>query len=251
MEIIPQRVSENLKIGEVGQTCGMTKSQQIYPTDLNDTQWSKIRPYLPAEAPTGRPREHGWRMILNGIFYILQSGCSWRMLPRDLPPWKTVYHYFRVWRKTGLWERLNRILREKVRLHFGKKRRPSAAILDSQSIKTSEGGLERGFDAGKPVSGRKRHTLVDTLGLILKMIVTAGNVQDRDGAKRLLQEVGAEEEVIKRLELIWADGSYRGELIAWIEKLFGWKLDIVKNPRIKLAFKSCPSAGLWSAPLPG
>jgi putative transposase len=99
----------------------MTKSQQIYPTDLNDTQWSKIRPYLPAEAPTGRPREHGWRMILNGIFYILQSGCSWRMLPRDLPPWKTVYHYFRIWRLNGTWERLNRLLREKVRLKFGKK----------------------------------------------------------------------------------------------------------------------------------
>jgi putative transposase len=125
----------------------MTKSQQIYPTDLNDTQWAKIRPYLPAEAPTGRPREHGWRMILNGIFYILQSGCSWRMLPRDLPPWKTVYHYFRVWRLNGTWERLNRLLREKVRLKFGKQRQPSASILDSQSIKTSEGGLECGFDA--------------------------------------------------------------------------------------------------------
>lgn len=103
----------------------MTKSQQIYPTDLNDTQWTKIRPYLPAEAKTGRPREHGWRM-----------------LPRDLPPWKTVYHYFWLWRTDGTWERLNRLLREKVRLQFGKKRRPSAAILDSQSIQTSEGGLD-------------------------------------------------------------------------------------------------------------
>src|SRR5829696_4475059 len=99
----------------------MLKSQQIYPTDLNDTQWSKIRPYLPAEAKTGRPRKHGWRMILNGIFYILQSGCSWRMLPRELPPWKTVYHYFRLWQQDGTWERLNRLLPEKVRLRFGKK----------------------------------------------------------------------------------------------------------------------------------
>ncbi len=218
----------------------MTKSQQIYPTDLNDTQWLKIRPYLPAEAATGRPREHGWRMILNGIFYILQSGCSWRMLPHDLPPWKTVYHYFRLWRKTGLWERLNRILREKARLQFGKKRRPSAAVLDSQSIKTSEGGRECGFDAGKQVSGRKRHTLVDTLGLLLKVIVTAGNVQDRDGAKCLLEEISGEEEVIKRLELIWADGSYRGELITWIEDLFGWKLEIVEKPKDQAGFQILP-----------
>jgi putative transposase len=170
----------------VGQTCWMTKSQQIYPTDLNDTQWSKIRPYLPAEAKTGRPRKHGWRMILNGIFYILQSGCSWRMLPRELPPWKTVYHYFRLWQQDGTWERLNHLWREKVRFLFGKKRQASASILDSQSSKTSEGGLECGFDAGKKVTGRKRHTLVDTLGLVLKVVVTAGNVQDRDGAKTLL-----------------------------------------------------------------
>jgi len=218
----------------------MTKSQQIYPTDLNDTQWSKIRPYLPAEALTGRPREHGWRRILNGIYYVLQSGCSWRMLPRDLPPWQTVYHYFRLWRKSGLWERLNRILREKVRLHFGKKRRPSAAILDSQSIKTSEGGLECGFDAGKQVNGRKRHTLVDTLGLILKVTVTAGNVQDRDGAKCLLKEISVEKEVIQRLELIWADGSYRGELIAWLEALFGCKLEIVEKPKDQVGFQILP-----------
>jgi putative transposase len=218
----------------------MTKSQQIYPTDLNDTQWSKIRPYLPAGATTGRPREHGWRRILNGIFYVLQSGCSWRMLPRDLPPWQTVYHYFRLWRKSGLWKRLNRILREKVRLQSGKKHRPSAAILDSQSIKTSEGGLECGFDAGKQVNGRKRHTLVDTLGLILKVIVTAGNVQDRDGAKDLLKEISVEKEVIQRLELIWADGSYRGELIAWLEDLLHCKLEIVEKPKDQVGFQILP-----------
>jgi len=92
----------------------MTKSQQIYPTDLNDTQWSRIRPYLPAEGETGRPREHGWYRILNGISYILQRGCSWQMLPRDLPPWKTAYHYFRLWRTNGTWDSLNSLLREKV-----------------------------------------------------------------------------------------------------------------------------------------
>jgi putative transposase len=217
----------------------MTKSQQIYPTDLNDTQWSKIRTYLPAEAKTGRRREHGWRRILNGIFYLLQSGCSWRMLPSDLPPWKTVYHYFRLWRQDGTWERLNGLLREKMRLKFGKKRQPSATILDNQSVKTSEGGLERGFDAGKQVTGRKRHTLVDTLGLILKVMVTAGNVQDRDGAKGLLQEI-AEEAVTQRLKLIWADGSYRGELLTWVEELFGWQLEIVEKSKEQPGFHVLP-----------
>jgi putative transposase len=217
----------------------MTKSQRIYPTDLNDTQWSKIRPYLPAEAKTGRPRAHGWRKILNGIFYLLQSGCSWRMLPRDLPPWKTVYHYFRLWCKDGTWERLNQLLREKVRLQCGKKRQASATILDSQSVKTSEGGLACGFDAGKQVRGRKRHALVDTLGLLLKVIVTAGNVQDRDGAKRLLEKI-AETKGVKRLKLIWADGSYRGELITWIEDLLGWSLEIVEKPKEQPGFQVLP-----------
>ena len=205
----------------VGQTCRMLKSQQIYPTDLNDTQWLKIRPYLPAKAQTGRPREHGWRQILNGIFYLLQSGCSWRMLPSDLPPWKTVYHYFRVWRQDGTWEHLNRLLREKVRLRIGKKRQASASILDSQSAKTSEGGSERGFDAGKKVTGRKRHTLVDTLGLLMKVLVTAGDVQDRDGAKQLLENLAEEDQVVKRLKLIWADGSYRGEWLWCINRKEG------------------------------
>jgi transposase len=218
----------------------MTKSPQAYPTDLNDTEWARIAPYLPEPSSTGTPRQHGWRTILNAIFYIVKNGCVWRALPHDFPAWKTVYHYFRQFRKTGLWEQLNTLIREAVREKAGKQPQASLMMADSQSAKSAEGGEQRGFDGGKLVSGRKRNLLVDTLGLVVLAKVTAANVQDVHAGKQLFSAVAERPELLTRLEKIIADGGYRGELIDWVQQNLHVVLEIVLKLGNQKGFQVLP-----------
>src|SRR5829696_1485465 len=159
-----------------------------YPTDLSDAEWSCIEPHIPTPKAPGRPRVHPLREILNAIFYMVRSGCAWRLLPHDFPPWKTVHHYFRIWRIDGVWERLNTALRQRLRVRLGRNPQPSAGMFDSQSAKTTGVGSEaRGYDGGKKVRGRKRHLLVDTEGLVLIAKVHSAKVPDQDGIKLVLE----------------------------------------------------------------
>jgi putative transposase len=180
-----------------------------YNTDLTDQQWCIISPLLPSNKGRGRPTELDLRLVLNAILYLVRTGCQWRNLPKDFFKWQSVYYYFRKWSKDGSWQAINETLRKMEREKRGRKPEPTGAIVDSQSVKTTEAGGERGYDGGKKVNGRKRHVVVDTVGNLLSVVVNAANSDDRTGAEDAFDKLS--DDTIASLKKIWADGGYTGE----------------------------------------
>lgn len=221
--------------------------ERRYPSDLTDTEWAVVEPLLPA--PTrhprgGRPEKHPRREIVDAILYVVRTGCAWRQLPADFPPWETVYWYFGRWEQQKLTFRLVDALRSQIRVSEGRDPHASAGLMDSQSVKGADtvGVDTRGYDAGKKINGRKRFIVTDTLGLLLVVLVLPASVQDRDGARKLLLELRHRQLLsrVRRVRHLFADGGFAGALLAWARELLRTTIEIVRKPEGQKGFAVIP-----------
>jgi putative transposase len=210
-----------------------------YTSDLSDEEWYVIKPMLLIEGPRcGHPLELDLRRVVDACLYVARTGCQWDNLPSDYPNSDSVYYHWQKWCRDGTWQRLNETLRQQERQRQGRETEPSAAIVDSQSIKTTEAGGQRGYDGAKKVNGRKRHIVVDTVGNLLEVVVHAADIQARDGAKLVFAKLSQATQAA--LKKIWADGAYRGQLVEWVKENLDAILEIVEKEASQKGFKLLP-----------